>query len=237
MTIEPRAANLNYSLRRYFIDAYQARVVGAWAAGSRVLDLGGDKIQKRGQFDIAQCPLHTTYANASIAKRPDVQADAAVLPFRDAAFDGVVCAELLEHVYDPRRVIQEVRRVLKPGGRLVITAPFMVHIHADPDDYGRYTDTFWTRLLEETGFDQVAIERQGRFWSVILDALRARLLEIRRHHPSRRLFAGMLGPILVWGRRRAMLSEGVPPPGASPASSSFTTGFGISSRKRPESAT
>jgi SAM-dependent methyltransferase len=53
-----------------------------------------------------------------------VQADAGALPFADAAFDRVVAAEVLEHLPDPARTLAEVRRLLKPGGRVIATVPY-----------------------------------------------------------------------------------------------------------------
>ena len=235
--IQPRPADLGYSLRRHFVDQYQARQIGGWAVGSRVLDLGGNKVRKRGQFDIDRYAFQTTYANVSLDKRPDVQADAAALPFSGGAFDAVICAEVLEHVYDPRRVLEEVQRVLKTDGRLLITVPFLVQIHGDPEDYGRYTHAFWGRLLDEAGFDQVVIERHGQFWSVVLDALRVWVVDRRQRHGGRRSWVGLVDPLLVWGRRRVIVSEGEAAPESASALSQFTTGFGISGRRRAESAT
>src|SRR3546814_8619033 len=83
------------------------------------------------------------YLNISAEKRPDVAADGALLPFPDQSFEAVICSEVLEHVPDPRLVLDEIARVLKPGGCLLLTVPFLFRIHADPHDFGRYTDTFW----------------------------------------------------------------------------------------------
>jgi len=52
-----------------------------------------------------------------------LKADATRLPFGDDRFDAVICSEVLEHVPDPREVVAEIRRVLKPGGRLCISVP------------------------------------------------------------------------------------------------------------------
>jgi len=70
----------------------------------------------------------------------DIQALGAALPFRDEFFDHVCCLEMLEHDAYPFRTVKELRRVLKTGGLLVMTARginFPPHDH--PNDYWRFT--------------------------------------------------------------------------------------------------
>ncbi len=69
----------------------------------------------------------------------DVMGDGHELPFRDEAFDAVILEAVLEHVREPKRVVSEVHRVLKPGGRVYAGVPFMQGYHASPKDYQRYT--------------------------------------------------------------------------------------------------
>lgn len=58
--------------------------------------------------------------------------DASPLPYGDASFDTVVLGEVLERLLHPGRVLEEARRVLRPGGRLVVTVPHGLQAHADP---------------------------------------------------------------------------------------------------------
>ena len=60
-----------------------------------------------------------------------VEADAERLPFEPKSFDHAICSEVLEHVDDPERVVEEIFRVLRPGGTLVATVPFGVMPHPD----------------------------------------------------------------------------------------------------------
>jgi len=85
----------------------------------------------------------------------DVVADVAHLPFPDCSVDGVISEATLEHVRDRQCAIDEMRRVLKPGGYLYIIVPFLVGYHASPDDYYR-----WTRqglLADLHGIDPIEI--------------------------------------------------------------------------------
>ena len=222
---------LDYSLRRFFVDQFFFRHVAMLRPGSRVLDLGGTKVQKRGSFDIERYALRVIYANISTAKRPDVQADGAHLPFVPACFDAVICAELLEHVRNPEAVLREVSHVLVPGGILLITVPFLSRIHGDPTDYGRYTDSYWLETLSSLGFVGIRIEKQGLFWSVMADMLRGLVNELvvqGRVHPK--CAARLLTRLVAWGCHTAVTCDSQPGVHGHPYLSAFTTGFGIVAR-------
>jgi SAM-dependent methyltransferase len=68
-----------------------------------------------------------------------VTANLESLPFQDNSVDGIVSIAVLEHVPDPQRHVQEMKRILRPGGRLLCHIPFMQGYHASPDDFQRYT--------------------------------------------------------------------------------------------------
>ncbi|MCC6177168.1 MAG: class I SAM-dependent methyltransferase [Chloroflexi bacterium] len=81
--------------------------------------------------------------------RPDVDAigDAHHLPFGDESFDAIVCTEVFEHLLDPPAAAREIVRVLKPGGRLILTTRFCFPLHDRPADYWRFTPYTLTRLF------------------------------------------------------------------------------------------
>jgi len=87
--------------------------------------------------------------NIKLNANIDVQADAYRLPFRDNAFDIALCTEVLEHTHSPALVLREVRRVLKPGGKLLLTTPFAFPIHDVPMDYYRFTRFGLVHLLSD----------------------------------------------------------------------------------------
>lgn len=71
----------------------------------------------------------------------DVIANAECMPFADGTFDLVICESLLEHVPRPQLIVDEMMRVLKPGGELFIVVPFIYPFHASPNDFQRWTET------------------------------------------------------------------------------------------------
>ena len=95
------------------------------------------------------------------AARPDVFADAARLPISDASVDVVVCLEVLEHVSQPQAALAEFVRVLKPGGVMLFSMPFMYPIHDAPHDFQRLTEHGLRRDLDAAGFDIVRLEKSG----------------------------------------------------------------------------
>jgi SAM-dependent methyltransferase len=78
--------------------------------------------------------------------------DGSTFPFPDSAFDSVLSNQVLEHVFNPAQFLSEVNRVLRPGGRLLLTIPFVWDEHEQPFDYARYSSFGLAHLLEEHGF-------------------------------------------------------------------------------------
>jgi SAM-dependent methyltransferase len=141
--------------------------VGHHARG-RVLDVGcGDR-----RF-VPYCQTNTTqyigldYPITFFGKPENVHVfgTALSLPFADSAFDTVVSFEVLEHVTDGRRMVAEIQRVLKPGGHIILTTPFLWGEHCQPHDYCRFTVYGLKRLFEDEGLDVVEQLRANGFWT------------------------------------------------------------------------
>ena len=175
--VDRRSGDVWHSMRRYFIDEFFTRRVAELPNGARVADIGGKKARKRGAFDIerevAARGLRVSYINLDPATEPDILADACDIPAPDGSFDAVILAEIVEHLPDPGAALREASRLLRPGGVLLATAPFCYQIHPDPIDIARYTPDWWRRALAGAGLDTVELEPQGRYFSVLVDMLRA----------------------------------------------------------------
>jgi len=56
-----------------------------------------------------------------------------------SSYDTVLCSEVLEHIPNPERAVAELSRLLRPGGKLILSVPFLSRLHEEPHDYARYT--------------------------------------------------------------------------------------------------
>jgi ubiquinone/menaquinone biosynthesis C-methylase UbiE len=89
--------------------------------------------------------------------RIDVFADAYNTTLPSASADTVLLSAVLEHLSNPQDALNEASRVLKPGGRIILTAPQFWHLHEAPHDYYRYTEFGLRHLLKNAGFEVIQI--------------------------------------------------------------------------------
>lgn len=83
----------------------------------------------------------------------DLVCDITAIPEPDAAFDAILCSEVLEHVPDPTKALDEFARLLKPGGKLILTAPFASLVHLAPYHYCTGFSCYWYKYhLPQRGF-------------------------------------------------------------------------------------
>lgn len=94
-------------------------------------------------------------------KTPDCYYDGRVLPFADRSFDGAFSTQVLEHVADPSALLREMHRVVKPGGSLLLSLPFVWQEHEEPYDFFRFTRFGITEMLTQTGFTVDEIQRDS----------------------------------------------------------------------------
>lgn len=208
---------LTRSLRRELLDAdleaLAPRMVG------EVLEIGAGREHRRGCFRPPVAGVNRwVLVDRSSRGRPHLLADMNRLPFPSHAFDTVVCLEVLEYLPDPLSGLSELHRVLQPGGRLIVSLPFL-HRWDDPHDYWRLTLPGLRHLLERAGFQIKEMRTQGGILAVIVNILRHLMA---KHAKSSRwlMLCLLLDPLLRWMTR--MDAEVT---ARSPTFATFTTGM------------
>ncbi len=119
--------------------------------GQIVLDAGAGEARHKINFKQTRyIALDAGYGDSSWNySRLDIRGDLEQIPLRRASVDCVLCMVVLEHTRNPREVLLEFARVLKPGGMLVMVVPFLWEEHQAPHDYFRFT-RYGVRLLFES---------------------------------------------------------------------------------------
>ncbi|XXX74428.1 class I SAM-dependent methyltransferase [Sorangium sp. So ce134] len=107
-------------------------------------------------------------ATAAISRgKADVLYDGERLPFPDASFDTVLSVQVLEHTPRPGALVAEMARVLRPGGLLILSAPFSFRLHEEPHDYFRFSPHGLRALCGRAGLTVEEICPHGSLWSLL----------------------------------------------------------------------
>lgn len=162
----------------------------------RLLDVGCGTKPYRALFEV------TEYVGLDIDSETtrrlavaDVLYDGTRFPFGDGRFDAILCNQVLEHVFNPDSFVDEIRRVLSPGGRLLLTVPFVWDEHEQPWDYARYSSFGLRALLERHGFKVLCQEKLLADASMLFQLLNAYLFKITRSRSA--LLNLLLTPVLM----------------------------------------
>jgi len=131
----------------------------------------------------------------------DIIADLNTAPIpgvADESFDSIIMSDVLEHIYTPRVLLEELHRIMRPGASLMMNVPFCYWIHEAPHDYHRYTEFALKRYLEDAGFDVVVIKPLGGIIACAIDMLSkgAGMIDIKRGGVGK--FAKMLVRLPFW---------------------------------------
>ena len=145
----------------------EVRAAAAMARdGEVILDAGAGESRHRNCFDRGRYVAIDTGsgdANWDYSKL-DVIGDLEHLPLRSASTDLVLCMVVLEHTRNPRRVLEEFARVMKPRSRLVAIVPFLWEEHQAPHDYFRFTRYGVRQLFESLPLRLDILEPIGGFF-------------------------------------------------------------------------
>ncbi|MFA5799613.1 MAG: class I SAM-dependent methyltransferase [Candidatus Peribacteraceae bacterium] len=138
-------------LRPEWDSFFESSIESVFRAGGKFLDIGGgmridgtrgNRVNPRFREKFARYltdpKVDYRVTDYTSKYSPDYVEDIHALSFPDASFDAVFCIAVLEHVYDPKRGIGEILRVLKSGGKALIYVPFVYRYHAHAQDYRDY---------------------------------------------------------------------------------------------------
>ena len=121
--------------------------------------------------------------------------DGKFLPFPSEHFDSILTSEVLEHVFNIEEILSDLWRVLRPGGVMIATVPFVWGEHEAPHDCARYTSFGIRDLLEKCGFRVEAIEKSTNAVETIFQLGISYIAETML--PSRGIVRVMLVGILI----------------------------------------
>ena len=163
----PLESLLGYN--RTFRDRWVREQIKGLKPGGRVLDVGAGSCPYRELFagfeyvshDFVQLTDEQLHGRTGYGKI-DVVSTIEAIPVPDASFDVVICTEVLEHVPDPIRAVEEIGRLMRPGGVLLVTAPQRSGLHQVPYHfYGGYTPFWYEKHLGDNGFTDLRITPVG----------------------------------------------------------------------------
>jgi len=154
-----------------FLIKKQLEEIGHYITG-RILDVGAGKFNRYKNYFKSSEYITLDYNSEN---KPDIVARADKIPLPENNVDSVVCTGVMGDLPDLRGVISEFHRVLKPGGKVLITEYFITPMHDEPIDFWRFTPYGLEELFLKNGFKKVFLERRGGFFTAVLQ-IRVRYL-------------------------------------------------------------
>ncbi len=127
--------------------------------------------------------------------------------------ESVLCNQVLEHVFNPHEFLGELGRVLAPGGRLLLTVPFVWDEHEQPYDYARYSSFGLKALLEQHGFR--VLQHRKLLANCLGDLPAPQRLPVQGHCRPRFGLVNRLVTAICWRRSRCSACARCPAAGQS----------------------
>ena len=181
------------SYRRKMLDIVQEKYESLYEGV--ILDLGGKDL---GKFTKPKERVKKwIFADINEEHNPDIVLDVANMEqIESNSIDVVNAIELFEHVQNIDKGLKECYRVLKKNGVLLLSTPFLFHIHADPYDFQRWTSFKWRIELSNVGFRIDKFIIMGKFFSILAQMIKTLLRSIAAFLYKGRLILSVLLPFL-----------------------------------------
>lgn len=141
--------------------------------GTRVIDIGAGDGPYRELFRRAEyVTVDWAHSPHEEARAVDHVASADALPLAAASFDAALATQVLEHVPDPVPVLRELHRIVRPGGRVLVTVPFVWEEHERPYDFQRFSSAGLARALELAGFERIEVIARNDYLTTLAQLMR-----------------------------------------------------------------
>ncbi len=176
-------------------------------AGAKILDAGAGELKYKTFCD------HLTYTSQDFGQydgqgnkegkqtknwdnsRLDIVSDITSIPLPDESFDAIMCIEVLEHIPEPAKAIEEFKRLLKPGGHLVLTAPVCSITHFAPYFFANGYSKYWyEKVLGDNSFIIDELVYNGNYFEYMAQEIR-RLPDVEETYGVSRVSQSILGKI------------------------------------------
>lgn len=129
------------------------------------------------------------------SKEKFLDADIKNLPLDDKSVDTILLTQVLEHIDEPFKALDEVKRVIKDDGIIILSVPFIYHAHATPYDYYRFSEYGLKKICETYNFEIIEFHYQGYLGTTIFSILNGFIWELASKYKYLRNF--ILLPLLL----------------------------------------
>jgi SAM-dependent methyltransferase len=157
---------------RYHLERWLEEAARRTAPGALVLDAGaGDQryahLFAHARYETADFLETPVRREGGMYSPPTYVCDLTAIPVDSDRFDLILCTQVLEHLPEPVDALAELRRVLRPGGELWLSAPLFYVEHEQPYDFYRYTQFGLRHLAEKAGFEVASLEWGEGYYAAI----------------------------------------------------------------------
>ncbi len=150
-------------------------------ARGRLLDLGCGKVPLYGSYkeNVSENTCvdwgNTLHRNEHLDYECDLSKS---LPFKNGEYDTVILSDVLEHIPEPRLLLNEISRVLSSEGVLLLNVPFFYWLHEEPHDFHRYTEFALRNMAQSSGLDVISLFPTGGVPEILTDIYSKNILRL-----------------------------------------------------------